>query len=389
MRSVLYLDWSCFGGKEVCEYFNSVGYEVVKFAHEDYRERQSESFMKEIGGVIKENDFAFAYSYNYYPLMARACKEYDIKYIAFVYDSPHVTMYSYTITYPTNYVFVFDSAVVQEFRNNGIETIYYMPLPTKQNRMKSISEVPFDIERVTSDISFVGALYNEDHNLLDNVEGLSDRTRGYLEGLIKAQSKVYGYNFIQECLKDEIIEELQKLVKYNNYSDGIETLKYIYGDYFLCRKLTTVERIDLLSAVAEKYKLKLFTIDEKSSIENAENMGVADYFTEMPFVFANSKINLNISMRSIRNGIPLRCMDIMSCGGFLLTNYQSDFLEHFVPGEDFVFFESKEDMLRKIDYYMTHEDERIAIAEAGQKKVNDNYNYQVIFKEIFDIAGID
>ena len=52
----------------------------------------------------------------------------------------------------------------------------------------------------------------------------------------------------------------------------------------------------------------------------------------MPLVFQNSKINLNITLRSIKNGIPLRAIDIMGAGGFLLTNYQNDFGLHFTDG---------------------------------------------------------
>ena len=39
-------------------------------------------------------------------------------------------------------------------------------------------------------------------------------------------------------------------------------------------------------------------------------------------------------IKSIKNGIPLRCLDIMGNHGFLLSNYQKDFEEHFVDGKN-------------------------------------------------------
>ena len=45
---------------------------------------------------------------------------------------------------------------------------------------------------------------------------------------------------------------------------------------------------------------------------------------------------MNISLRTIESAIPLRCLDIMACGGLLLSNYQEDFLEFFEPDVDFV-----------------------------------------------------
>lgn len=55
-------------------------------------------------------------------------------------------------------------------------------------------------------------------------------------------------------------------------------------------------------------------------------MGAVDYYEVMPHVFKQSKINLNITLRSIQSGMPLRAWDIMGAGGFLLSNYQADFL---------------------------------------------------------------
>ena len=108
----------------------------------------------------------------------------------------------------------------------------------------------------------------------------------------------------------------------------------------------------------------------------------------MPYVFKCSKINLNITLRSIKNGIPLRCMDIMGAGGFLMTNFQADLLNHFVPYVDFVYFESKDDLIRKCDYYLKHEDERIKIAANGHKKVLQLHNYRTRLNEIFSVCGL-
>lgn len=99
-------------------------------------------------------------------------------------------------------------------------------------------------------------------------------------------------------------------------------------------------------------------------------------------MFRQSRINLNISRRGIKSGIPLRAFDIMGSRGFLLSNFQADFLDFFVPGEDFVYYESKEDFLEKVDYYLTHEDERQRIAENGYHKVAAGHTYRHRVREI-------
>ena len=115
-------------------------------------------------------------------------------------------------------------------------------------------------------------------------------------------------------------------------------------------------------------------------------MGPVDYYNEMPFVFNNSRINLNISLRSIQTGIPLRAMDIMGAGGFLMSNWQADFFDFFIPGEDLMLFESHDDLISKCHYYLTHEKEREQIAANGYGKVKENHTYEIRFRQIFEIV---
>ena len=105
----------------------------------------------------------------------------------------------------------------------------------------------------------------------------------------------------------------------------------------------------------------------------------------MPLVFKQSRINLNIALRGIKSGIPLRAYDIMGAGGFLLSNFQADFLEYFIPGEDFVYYESKEDLLKKVDYYLAHEEERKAIARNGYDRVSAGHTYRHRVREMLDL----
>lgn len=385
--NILFLDWPCFGRTDFLNFFSERHDSVTLFSHADYELRKSDSFLAALYSVLENQQFDFCFSYNFFPLMATACHKCNIKYVSFVYDSPQVKLYSYTVTYPTNYIFLFDSSLVTQFQKEGLTTFYYMPLPVNADRIHSLLQKPYDSARLSADVSFVGSLYNENHNLYDSLQGISSYTKGYLDAIMQAQSHVYGYNFLEECLTLAITAELQNAAHYQKNPDGVESLSFIFSDYYLCRKLTSMERINILTDVASHFPLKIFTPNNNYVIPNASNMGVADYLTETPYIFHDSKINLNITLRSIKSGIPLRCMEIMSCGGFLLTNFQSDFFKHFVAGEDFVYFESNDDMLQKIDYYLTHEKERTSIAESGYQKVLKNHSYETIFQQIFNIIG--
>ena len=78
----------------------------------------------------------------------------------------------------------------------------------------------------------------------------------------------------------------------------------------------------------------------------------------------------------------------MACGGFVLSNYQSEIPEIFVPDEDIVLYDSIPDMLAKIDYYLAHDDERKQIAKNGYEKVKEYHSYDVRIVTMLKAAGI-
>lgn len=383
--NILAFEHKNFGIEDLKEILPTMGHTIKVITTDLIFERSSAEFDALFDREIESDSYDFVFTFNYSVVLSNCCNRHNIKYVAWVYDSPLVCLYSYTITNPCNYIFLFDSAQYFELKNGGIDTVYYMPLAVNTTRLdRMICD-----ERVhkvfDSDVAFVGAMYNEKHNLFERLENLSPYTRGYLDSIMQAQLKVYGTYFIQELLTSNILEELQKCVPYTRNRDGIESPAYIYSDYFIARKITQMERHDLLGAVSEKFSTKLYTHNPTPELPKITNMGAIDFYDNMPYVFKCSKINLNISLRSIKNGIPLRCMDILGAGGFLLSNFQADFLEHFVPDEDFVYFESKDDLLKKCEYYLEHEDIRKQIAKNGYEKAKEFHSYEKRINDLLEI----
>ena len=164
--------------------------------------------------------------------------------------------------------------------------------------------------------------------------------------------------------------------------DGVESREYLYAQYVINRKITGLERDELLRAVTQQFRFDLFTPNRNYALPNLTNHGTVDYYQQMPLVFKQSRVNLNISLRSIKSGIPLRAFDIMGSGGFLLSNFQADYLDEFVPGEDFDYYESKEDLMHKLNYYLSHEEERMAIARNGHDKIADGHTFRHRVREM-------
>ena len=154
---------------------------------------------------------------------------------------------------------------------------------------------------------------------------------------------------------------------------------------YLCAKITSAERIRTMSLLGTRFSVDLYTGSDTKTLP-VQNRGRAKTLTEMPLIFRHSKINLNMTSKAIREGIPLRIFDILGCGGFLLTNYQPELPSLFVLGRDFDVYGSEDELLEKTEYYLTHDKDREEIASCGFKTVKEYHSYPRRLSEMLSLA---
>lgn len=376
--NILWMDWASFGRDGIHNEFVKRGYTVERFMLKRTENmRLNKEYAEEMIRYMAGRQFDFVFSYNYFPVVALACNACRVKYVSWVYDSPQVTLYSNTINFPYNYVFIFDKATCRDLLNYGIDTVYYLPMATDVSTYDSY-EMDRSIKDIySSPIAFVGSTYMEKkHRLYSRLQGVNDYTKGYLEGVIQAQKKIYGDLVLEEMLTPDIMEEISKVQPWTLNEDGFERPSWVFAHYFLARRVTALERQEVLQMLAEKYRVVLYTNEKTPHMPKVENRGPAGILKESVYVYRCANINLNVSLRSIVSGMPYRIFEIMGSGGFLLSNYQEDFLDFFIPGEDFDYYSSYGDLMEKAEYYLTHEKERKEIARNGYEKIKQFHSYK-------------
>lgn len=373
--NVLFLNSAAFGKEDMVDSIKELGYSITFFSL-TVEKRTDAKFNYTFSKLIEDNNPYFIFSFNYFPIISQCCQKYHIPYLSYVYDSPLLSLFSYTILNPCNYIFIFDQSLYEQLHNGGISTVHYLPLASNPKRLDQIIPTKEQENIFSADVSFVGAMYNESHHLFERLDSVTPYTKGYLESIMSAQLKVSGCFFIEELLTKDILKDLRNVCPYRPNPDGIETDAYVYANYFIARKLAETERTHLLKLLSEKFKCRLYTHNPTPNLPDIINMGPVDHYGVVPYISKLSKINLNITLRSIQSGIPLRAWDILGAGGFLLSNYQSDYDDLFVPGEDYVYYINDIDLLEKTDYYLSHPKERQEIAENGHRKVLLHHTYQ-------------
>lgn len=128
-------------------------------------------------------------------------------------------------------------------------------------------------------------------------------------------------------------------------------------------------------------------------------------------VFASSRINVNLSssfrpevtlrmrLGALLRRVPLdtaerpsqikgRTFEVPGCGGFLLTDRVPHLERYLEPGREIGVYEDADDLVEQVRYWLEHEDERAAVAEAGYRRVLAEHTYDHRFAAILAAAGL-
>ncbi len=103
-------------------------------------------------------------------------------------------------------------------------------------------------------------------------------------------------------------------------------------------------------------------------------------------IFNSSKINLNFTSIGDRDVKQTkgRIFEITMCGGFLVTEHAPGLEEFFEVDKEIVCFETVEEAVDKIRYYLKHDAQRQAIANAGWRRAHCDHTWQIRLSSVFE-----
>ncbi len=121
VMKILLVDWNSYGNKSIEALFRRRGYEVMKAPYEekgpaDLRKARAEDFAQAIQSYRPD----YVFSFNYFPVISNLCQERHIPYLSWIYDSPFLDIYSYTVLNEVNRIVFFDGGIVADFAANRI-----------------------------------------------------------------------------------------------------------------------------------------------------------------------------------------------------------------------------------------------------------------------------
>jgi len=100
-----------------------------------------------------------------------------------------------------------------------------------------------------------------------------------------------------------------------------------------------------------------------------------DYVGGLPALYADSRINLNISAPQLEYSVNNRVFDVAAAGGFLLTDYRED-LGLVFPDFARITYEDGRELDSKIAHYLVNPEERLRLAADMHDRVLTHHTYE-------------
>ncbi len=105
---------------------------------------------------------------------------------------------------------------------------------------------------------------------------------------------------------------------------------------------------------------------------------------EVGRVYSQSRMVFNTS---IAGDVTMRIFEGTACGALVITDAVANGLDElFEIGRELMVYQDDEDLLRQIDHYLAQEEERAAIAAAGQRRTLAEHTYAHRAQRILDVV---
>lgn len=387
---ILIYHWNSYNQKAIENAIKHLGHSTTLLTEKINNIEKDTEYTQKLADKLKHQKYDMLFSINYFPVLAQACHETLTPYICWNCDSPLLAMYDNSIFYETNFIFTFDYSNYEEFKNLGVRHIYHLPLASGTNAGVSVPA-----QSLKYDISFIGSLYEK--NSFDDISHkLPDYLCGYFDAALYAQLQVSGGNILEKLLTPDICLLIEEITNYHKALDSFADIRTLFSTTVLGFKAASMQRMLYLNRLSvylnrktfneQKYYLHLFTGSSTDALPFVKCHGSVDYHTQAPFIFNQSRINLNMTIPNIKTGIPLRVWDILSCGGFLMTDYRTELLNYFESEKDIVIFEDSDELVDKAEFYLSHDSVRNKIAQSAYNKVSKQHTCKNRIESIFDIV---
>ena len=273
---------------------------------------------------------------------------------------------------------VWDRAQALELARFGVPNIIHLPMAAPN---RPYNTDPLDLTKVTPIVSFVGgqntSYFASNTNvstasLLPGTLAQAIRADLHQVSFYEAYHEIYGF---AEPVKneDDIDTQINKTVAYFNAKLFFNANQCIRNrDRFV---------IFLKRKLGDQFHLVGQGWDRAYGLTAATPLPTFDEYLDH---FREAAININLVNGNAETGLNMRHFEITAAGGFMLCYYQPELADHFEIGLECDVFRNEQELLEKIQHYLSHPEERSAIALAGQRRTLSQHLFSHRLRTLLD-----
>lgn len=99
-------------------------------------------------------------------------------------------------------------------------------------------------------------------------------------------------------------------------------------------------------------------------------------------LYSRARISVNITRAHGASSLNMRVYEAMACGSLMLTDDKSDARRLFTDGVELATWRDPADLVAKARHFLTQDEERLRIAQAGMQRVRAEHTYEVRLRAI-------
>jgi len=229
------------------------------------------------------------------------------------------------------------------------------------------------------DVSYVGQV--RDMSFLFCNPRLDARVRSILDKIVRAMLQGKGQRLDQWVRTSPLLAELR--AQYD--------LEAFLKTYYLQMiwEANSRYRFNNLKPLA-RLGLRIFGNDDWGALTAGTPLekcftGKTVMHEDLPRLFRNSKINVNIHHLQSSTSLNLRVFDVPAAGGFLITDYMPGLENLFEIDREVVVYRTPEELREKVRHYLIHPDERLEMVQRARQRILRDHTFANRWQQVREI----
>jgi len=195
---------------------------------------------------------------------------------------------------------------------------------------------------------------------------------------------------LTDCLWDLITAEIDRLdapIRKSLRLDPNQTFFWQFLHEEIEVMGNTQARLGVLTALKREFDFfgnfvepaAVATLRDRYSMKFRKSL---EYFTELPLLFINSDVIVDVVNLGYNTGISPKIMGCFACGGLVLFDYKSDFHDSMGELGDQVMYRNLDQLNAMVDEYLSNPRKRREVSRYLQHRVATEFNFAALSQKI-------